>query len=194
MQTTKLISTISFNTPAFLSGVLNRLSRSGVIEYAHWIWHNPESDETKPHAHLVLKPNKRLNTQALRMEFTETVNGEDKPRGVLPFRPSKMGDFILYGSHDVTYLIRKGQRRDYHYKREDWHSTEPDLFSDDWRDCHEGEDNRITLLEEMVKEGLSWPQVVKSGIVPINHLFQYREVYFALQQIGVDRADGESHE
>lgn len=194
MQTSKLISTISFNTPPFLMGVLNRLVKSGIIEYSHWIWHQPETDETKPHAHVILKPNKRLNTQALKSEFTETVTGEDKPRGVLPFRPSKMDDFILYGSHDVTYLIRKGQRRGHHYERSDWHSTEPDLFSDDWRDCHEGADRRIPILEEMARNGLSWADVIKSCVIPINHLFQYREIFFAFVQQGVERGEGEKHE
>lgn len=75
MQTTKLCSTISYNTPAFLAGTLRRLCDSGLIEFAHWIFHKAEEDETKDHFHVVLKPNRRLDTEALRKEFKELQLG-----------------------------------------------------------------------------------------------------------------------
>ena len=108
-QTSKLISTISFNSPNFLAHRLHELQDNGVIEYAHWIWHKPEQDETKAHAHVLVKPNRRLDTSALRNSFKELQVGEDKPRGVLPFRTtSQVSDWMLYSAHDSLYLARKG--------------------------------------------------------------------------------------
>lgn len=177
MQTTKLISSISYNTPDFLSGKLFDLVRQGIIEYAHWIWHSPEEDEKKSHAHLVLKPNRRLDTSKLRNEFVELVVGEEKPRGVLPFQPSKMNDWILYSVHDVAYLLRKCQRRIHHYDKSDLKTTEADLLEEDWRACHEGEDNRVTQLIELAQNGVTWVDILKMGFLPVNQLFQFKDIF-----------------
>jgi len=194
MQTTKLISSISYNTPAFLRGKLYDLVRQGIIEYAHWIWHNPEEDEKKEHAHLVLKPNRRLDTSKLRNEFVEPVTGEEKPRGVLPFTPSKMNDWILYGVHDRVYLLRKCQNRKHHYEQKDIETTEPDLLNEHWRECHEGEDSRLTQVIELAGQGMTWPELLKTGLIPVNQLFQYREVFMTFVSPVTERADRKGHE
>lgn len=193
MQTSKLISAISYNTPEFLAGTLRRLVKQGLIEYAHWIYHKPEEDEKKEHAHLVLKPNKRLDTSALRKEFVETVAGEDLPRGILPFQSSKMGDWMLYAVHDVAYLVRKCQKRREHYKREDIHTTEPDLLSEHWRECHEGEDSRVAQVIELAEQGLEWRDLIKLGFIPVNQLFQYREIFMSFC-CGTDRGGKGGHD
>lgn len=177
MQTTKLISSISYNTPEFLKGKLYDLVRQGIIEYAHWIWHEPEEDEKKSHAHLVLKPNKRLDTSKLRNEFVEPLVGEEKPRGILPFECSKMNDWVLYAVHDTAYLLRKNQKRSRHYQREDILTTEPELLQEHWRASHEGEDTRITQVIELAQNGVSWADIVRMGLIPITQLFQFRELY-----------------
>lgn len=177
MQTTKLISTVSYNTPEYLSGRLRTLVEQGIIEYAHWIFHTPEDDEKKTHAHVILQPNKRLDTSALRNQFTELVAGEDKPRCVLPFKPSKMRDWILYAVHDTIYLTSKSQTRKFTYKKTDLHTTEPDLLEDDWRDAHEGENTRMRLVIELSERGVDWMDILKSGLIPVNQLFQYRKIW-----------------
>lgn len=183
MNTTKLVSTIAYNTPDFLAGKLRDLVRQGIIEYAHWIQHKAEEDEKKDHFHLVLKPNKRLNTGALQNEFKETVAGEDKPRGVLPFQSSKMQDWILYAVHDRAYLIRKNkQMRKFQYEKGDIRTTEPDLLDEDWKDAHEGEDTRIGQIIDLAKKGITWKDVLQMGIIPTNQLFQFREVFFTFYE------------
>lgn len=182
MQTSKLISTISYNTPSFLAGRLRSLVSSAVIEYAHWIIHEPEEDETKSHIHVVLKPNRRLDTSALRNEFVEMVQGEDKPRLVLPFRTtSRISDWILYSVHDAVYLLQKNEQRKYHYERKDLSSTDDDMLDEDWRECHRCGDNRIPTLKRMAEEGFKWEDVIMSGLIPINHLFQYKEIFYSLK-------------
>lgn len=194
MQTTKLISTISYNTPAFLKGKLYTLVQQGIIEYAHWIYHKPEKDETKEHAHLVLKPNRRLDTSALRNEFLELVTGEEKPRNVLPFQSSKMKDWILYAVHDKYYLLRKNQNRAITYQKSDLHSTEYDLLEEDWRDAHEGEDGRIKQVIEAARGGVPFATLLEMGVIPINLLFQFKDIYQNFFRDATERNGRNGHE
>lgn len=194
-QTSKLISTISYNTPLFLKGKVYDLVREGILEYGYWIWHEPESDETKQHAHLLVKPNRRLDTSALRNQFVEPVAGSDKPLGVQPFRASnRVGDWLLYCSHDAQYLIRKGQTRVHHYTSKDFNSTDEDLFADDWRECHSTTDSKIPLLQEMAENGVSWVEVLKMGFIPVNQLFQYKDIFFAFCDRSTNRNGRKGHE
>lgn len=194
MQTTKLVSSISYNSPDFLKGKLFDLVRQGIIEYAHWIWHEPEEDEKKAHSHIVVKPNKRLDTSKLRNEFIEPVVGEEKPLGILPFQSSKMGDWMLYAVHDVAYLLRKCQERNHHYRKEDLKTTEPDLLEEHWRDCHEGEDSRMRHVIELAEKGVEWSDILKMGFIPINQLFQFRELFFTFVKGQTDRDGRKGHE
>lgn len=191
MQTSKLISTISYNSPEYLEGTLRRLVDSGLVEYSHWILHQPEDDETKAHFHVILQPNRRIDSEALRREFREILPGSD-PLGCLPFHNSKMHDWILYGAHDVAYLMKQCQTRKHHYSREDFQTTEPDLFADDWNEAHRAENSTMRLLEEMAKTGKQWEDVVT--YVPINQLFQYREVFYALLSRYTSRNGRPGHE
>ena len=193
-QTVKLIASVSYNSENFLAGKIRSLVDSGVLEYAYWIWHNPESDEKKRHAHLVVKPNKRLDTSKLRNEFKEIVAGEADPRCVLPFRPSKMSDWLLYAVHDAGYLAKKCQVRNHHYKKEDIKTTDIDLLDEDWRACHEGEDTRVSRCIELAQSGVDFGKLVQMGVVPVAQLFQFRDIWQNFYQATTERADGETHE
>lgn len=182
-QTTKLISSISYNTPDFLKGKLYDLVRQGILEYAYWIFHNPEEDEKKSHAHFVVKPNRRLDTSALRNMFVEPIKGEEKPRVVLPFRPTlRISDWILYNAHDSAYLIRKGETRKIHYEQKDFLATDLDLFDEDWRDCHRANDSKIPILKELADKQVPWVDVVAMGFLPVNQLFQYKDIFFTFAE------------
>lgn len=182
-QTTKLISSISFNSPEFLKGKLFDLVRQGILEYAYWIFHEREDDEKKSHAHFVVKPNRRLDTSALRNMFIESIKGEESPRGVLPFRPTqRMSDWILYNAHDPAYLIRKGETRKLHYEQKDFLSTDPDLFDEDWRDCHRANDSKIPILKDLAEKNTPWEVVLSMGFLPVNQLFQYKDIFFTFLQ------------
>lgn len=195
MQTTKLISTVSFNTPNFLKGKLNSLVASAVLEYAHWVIHEPEEDETKQHIHVVMKPNRRLDTSALGKEFVEKLADEEKPRGVLPFRStSRMSDWVLYSAHDIQYLLRKGETRKHSYELKQFNSTCQDLLEEDWRDCHHSEDNKIPLLREYAKQGKTWADILQLNFIPINQLFQYKDIFFTLLQSHTERNGRNVHE
>lgn len=195
MQTTKLISTISYNTRIFLVGKLNQLVSQGILEYAHYIEHEPESDETKKHFHVLTKPNKRLDTSALRNEFVEFVAGQEKPLNVLPFRStSKISDWILYCAHDPLYLIKKQETRKHQYQKTDFGSTDDDLFEEDWRECHRSADSHIPTLKTLAKQGVSWVDVLSMGFLPVNQLFQYKEIFFAFIQNETERGGRKGHD
>lgn len=106
MATQRPISTISYNTEAFLSERLQELYKGHVISEWLFIPHKGE-DGGKDHIHLYLQPNRRLDPMGLQELLQEYIAGEDKPRGVRPFRPSKQEDWLLYALHDEKYLKSK---------------------------------------------------------------------------------------
>lgn len=121
MPTAKPISTISYNTEEFLILKLNELYESHIIQAYQYICHKGE-DGDKDHIHLRIEPNKRIDPMDLTEELTEYVLGEDKPRVVRTWRPSKEEDWILYAVHDKDYLRlkyksgEKGEKLAYDWK------------------------------------------------------------------------------
>lgn len=103
MATQKPISTISYNSEAFLKEKLDTWIDSHIIMAYQYICHKGE-DGDKDHIHLRLEPNKKLDPMDLMEQLREFQSGNDKPLGCRPFRPSKEEDWILYAVHDELYL------------------------------------------------------------------------------------------
>lgn len=177
MQTSKVISTISYNTEGFLSNLLPALVNNGLIDWCHWIKHEAEEDEKKAHYHLILRPSKRLDTNALQTFFMELVPAQ-KPLKCLPFVISKtIKDWVLYSAHDKAYLIQKGESRKYQYDLSDFKSTDEDLLFEHWREAHSGDDTKLNLFFKLVDEGVSFEQIVRMGFIPANAYFMYRDIF-----------------
>ena len=177
MKTRRAISTISFNSPEWLRSVLERLVEAGVIEYAHWIAHLPESDEKKAHLHLFLQPSHAVDTAALRHEFEEPDPAENVPRGTLPFTPSKFSDWYLYGIHDVSYLESRGLSRQHIYCPDDVQSTCLDMLKEQASLIDQLKFRTAWHLRRMVDDCASWDDVMLSGVVPIPQ-FRYWQAYY----------------
>lgn len=132
MATTKPISTISYNSREYLEKVLKNLVTMGKISEWMFIKHQPEEDETKEHFHVWVKPACRIDVNSLRDSFKEldwrNING--KPLGVMPFRASKIDDWVLYCLHDEAYLRSKLEERRYHYSRDDIIACDEDWRND----------------------------------------------------------------
>ena len=107
MRTSKEISTISYNTEAFLYDRLQELLRNKVISDYIYIKHLPDDDERKEHIHLWLKPNKLLDSMDIQDFLKEIDPNNPKPLKVLDFKPSKSDDWILYCQHYRPYLEYK---------------------------------------------------------------------------------------
>ncbi len=106
MATQKPISTISYNTEAFLVEHLEAWRKAHIIQSYQYICHKGE-DGDKDHIHLRIEPNKKLDPMDLQEQLREYQNGKSKPLGCRPFRPSKEEDWTLYAVHDKDYLALK---------------------------------------------------------------------------------------
>lgn len=106
MATQKPISSISYNSEAFLKEKLNGWYKAHIIQAYQYICHKGE-DGDKDHIHFRVEPNKKLDPMDLQEELKEYVIGQEKPLGVRPFRPSVEEDWFLYAVHDQDYLRYK---------------------------------------------------------------------------------------
>ena len=91
MATKSPSSTISYNTEEYLRNKLDLWVRSHWIQSYQYIKHKGE-DGDKDHIHLRIEPNKTIDLMDLTSELYETDPTNDKPLGVLPWRPSKEED------------------------------------------------------------------------------------------------------
>lgn len=106
MATQKPISTISYNTEAFLKEKLDTWYKAHIIQSYQYICHKGEAGD-KDHIHVRIEPNKRIDPMDLQEQLREYQMGKDKPLGCRPFRPSKEEDWFLYAVHDKQYLKTK---------------------------------------------------------------------------------------
>lgn len=129
MKTSKPISAISYNTEPFLHAVCGALLKAGLLTNYAYIRHTGEEGD-KDHIHLVLFPAKPLDTSKLAPDFSEVVDGETRPRGLVGLKPcASVVDWVRYAVHDPAYLAIKGERRQYRYRYEDIQVGSPD----EWR-------------------------------------------------------------
>lgn len=130
MATQKPISSISYNTEAFLKEKLDTWLKAHIIQAYQYICHKGE-DGDKDHIHFRIEPNKKLDPMDLQEQLREWELGKDKPLGCRPFRPSKEEDWILYVVHDKEYLDikygggEKGEKIPY-----DWHDIKVSEYYD----------------------------------------------------------------
>lgn len=124
MNTTKPFSTISYNSKIFLRSKLNELLENKIINEWYFIHHKGETDwftneREKDHFHVYMSPCHKVDCDALRELFQEIDPTCDKPLGCMPFQPSKIDDWIMYGIHDEHYLNTKGEVKEFSYSWKD---------------------------------------------------------------------------
>lgn len=106
MATQKPISTISYNSEAFLKEHLDEWVKAHIIQAYQYIKHIGE-DGDKDHIHVRLEPNKKLDPMDLTEKLKEYTRDHVKPLGCRPWRFSKEEDWYLYVVHDPDYLALK---------------------------------------------------------------------------------------
>lgn len=196
MNTISLISNISFNSPEFFEAKIRALAsgENRLIDWAHWIIHKPEEDEKKSHIHFVLKPSRRIDTNALRQEFLESpalmleakaqkgepITADDmKPLGVLPFDKTKnIVDWLLYSIHDVRYLLKKGQTRKHHYEKSDVQSTDPDFLQHQWSEAVDPLQAMTARVLELRAQEMTFGEILATGIVPPNMVYYFHTLFY----------------
>ena len=167
MKTSRLISTISFNTLPFLEGTIQRLANSEFIEWAHWIKHKAEANDTnKDHIHLIIQPNKAIDTLQFFKEFIEPDPSNELPLKCLPPNKTKnVGDWILYGLHHIGYLSSKFETREYTYTIDDMQSTDRDLLLEQYRQALRELNPELEAVKHSFDKGLSLDDVLLAGYV-----------------------------
>ena len=173
MATQKPISTISYNSEAFLVEKLQNLYDAHIIQAWQFITHKGE-DGDKDHIHLRIEPNKRIDPMELTEMFKEYVNGKDKPLGVRPWRQSKEEDWFLYAVHDSDYLSLKyggGER------------GEKLLY--DWKDIYTSPDYDLETAWIRAKAAQKHSTVniasqIQNGQNPVDLVFQGENPYTVL--------------
>ena len=114
-QTSKPISTISYNTHKFLVKVLNELLEDGHIGFWAIVFHKKEDDELADHFHVYAEPEEKIDTISLKKLFLEPDFIVGLPRACKRWQKSDWSNWYLYGIHDPDYLESKKQSRKYHY-------------------------------------------------------------------------------
>lgn len=196
MNTQKPISTISWNSKPFLVGLLSSLQAAHKIDHWEIILHQPEDDEggSKPHFHVYIEPSKRLQTADLRDEFCEPdlTHPDKKPLGCLPFRNSVYSDWYLYALHDPAYLAAHQQSRRFHYADDQIITGDQDQHLFLIRSVDMSQYSPIKKLQVLKDAGLTFPEVVQRGIVPIPQFSQYEKAWNALKCV-TDRYNRSGH-
>lgn len=170
MATQKPISTISYNSEAFLVEKLQNLYDAHIIQAWQFITHKGE-DGDKDHIHLRIEPNKRIDPMELTEIFKEYEKGKDKPLGVRPWRQSKEEDWFLYAVHDSDYLSFKyggGER------------GEKILY--DWKDINTSPDYDLEIAWIRAKAAQKHSTVniasqIQNGQNPVDLVFQGENPY-----------------
>lgn len=179
-MTKKPISTISFNSSAFLDLRLGDMVSSGLLQSYIYIKHFPEKDTTKEHHHLIIIPNRPIDPQSIRRLLHEPSLDKGLPDlGCLPFQPSKIEDWLLYSLHYPPYLLKKGLIRVNTYSIEDLRTNESiDYLSDIFSRASEGlTDSRISMFIDRMKHGDTFGSILSSGLVPANQIVFFDKLY-----------------
>lgn len=185
MRTTKPISTISFNTPDYLTFKLEELIQAKIISFWAFIVHLPEDDEggKKEHCHVYIEPSRLIQTDDLKEHLKEfDPANPSKPLGCINFRSSKFADWYLYALHDRRYLAAKGQSRKHQYSHGDIVTSDADdlLFQSRSIDLM-----ALSPYESMIdaqKHGISFEEFFARGTVPIQLIRQYEQAWHILAQ------------
>lgn len=172
MKTSKPISTISWNSPAYLEQVLRELQVSRIISFWCFICHKGEDDEAgkKDHIHVYLEPTKTIQTVDIRDMFKEIDKDNPKPLGCLDFRPSKFKDWYFYALHDKGYLETKGLVRKFSYNVDNL------IVSDDMEMQYRVGSIELytsTVVEKfkrLAEAGKTWEDMVLAGAIPVGNM------------------------
>ena len=198
MRTKLPISTISYNSPAYLETKLREWHSARLISEWYFIEHLPEDDEAgnKKHMHVLIYPAKQLQTEDLIQDALELdPEHVDKPFKCLPYRITKnFGDWYLYAIHDRAYLAMKGQSRRYHYTIDDMVTFDEDQLRCRVHEIDMFDKSSWKLLETFMKEGLTFAEVLARGAVPIQQFSQYRQAYEYMVSVRTNRGGRKGHE
>lgn len=194
MRTSKPFATITYNSNDFLVCKLDDLVKKGKIDFYSFVHHLPEEDETKEHKHLYIVPSSLMDANSL-IEYLQEFDGiNDKPLTCIAPRPSKFGDWFLYGQHDKIYLASKGQSRKYTYGIDEFICSDQTYFSELRHSIDYTKINRLKMIADRYEAGESLYSMTMSGLVPIQQLTQVKALLELGFNTNTERGDYNGHE
>lgn len=197
MKTTRVISTISYNSPVFLFQRLEELRKNKIISFYAFVSHLPEDDEggKKEHIHLFVEPAKSLLTDDLTDQLIELDPSKpDKPKKCISWKFSKFADWYLYSIHDRRYLALKGMSRIYHYSYEDVITSDFDDLNFRVKSIDLLELSQYSDMLDAQSQGLTWVEYFRRGTVPIPQVTQFEKAWYLLCSNITERNGRPNHE
>lgn len=181
MNTSKPISSISFNSEGFLRERLDDLIKAGKIEFWAYVKHEPEPKDDdgngKEHIHLYVMPAKRLQTTGIQTFFEEFEAGKKAPRKTMPFLTSKFPDWYLYALHDKDYLRFKGLSKKLHYKPSDVKTSDEDFLNYLVRQIQLTDVSVVGSMSQYIGMGMTFNEYFMSGHVPVQQMKQFHQAW-----------------
>lgn len=196
MRTTKPISTISFNTEAFLRLKLNELLKAKRISFWAFINHKAEDDEggKKEHFHVYVEPSKMLQTDDLRDELREfDPVHPDKPLGCISWNSSKFDPWYLYALHDKRFLASKGQTRRFHYEHDDVIASDADDLLAKAKSIDLLGLSPFQDMIDAIDHGVTWDEYFSRGTVPFPQVRNFESAWYSLVRSRTYRAGRQGH-
>lgn len=195
MSTSKPISTISYNTPEYLTTKLNQLVKGHTIQNWMFIEHKPDTDNTKKHIHVYVEPNKRIDPMGITDELKELDPKQpDKPLGCISWRPcNSLDDWILYCLHIPAYLQSKGQDMKIQYKTSDFRYANELQASEDIQHAlnYSNFATRSKAIDMLLDDDVNPVSLIKTGMLPLQsagHIRSMLQMNADFQQKLIDKA------
>ena len=165
MNTSREISTISYNSAEFLKLKLRELYDRHLISNYMYIGHYKEEDESKDHWHLWIKPNHKIDTMTLQEMFREPDPTHDRPLGCIDFETSKYEEWIPYVLHDKGYLRYKHESRVYSYSKDDMLVADPDTYYELYRKAFRSSkwSDKVRQMEKLNNPDLQAADLIENG-------------------------------
>lgn len=193
MRTSKLFSTISYNSNEFLEKKIDEFIAAGILDFACYIEHQPEEDEKKCHKHVLFFPSTIIDTNIFLKEFAEVDSCNSKPLGCTIAVSSKFDDWYLYAVHDKAYLAKKGQSRKYHYTFSQVRNTNEEHFRELVNSIDRSAFIGTERVINAVKAGMDFSELVVNGAVPVQLINQYLMAYSLIKQNLTKRNGRKTH-
>lgn len=196
MKTSKPFSTISYNSPEFLSVKLNDLVNRRKISFWAYVHHLPEEDEKKPHKHLLIVPNGQINTDEVLLDYLIEFDPSkpDKPLACVGVKSSKFYDWYMYSIHDKDYLASKGQSRKYHYTRDDVVCSDTDILNEEIHQMDMSKLSKVKALNQAINDGVPFEELLARGQIPVQQVYAFRQTYELLQAYYTNRNGRTTHQ
>lgn len=189
MNTSKPISSVSFNSLPFLLSKANELVANRTLAFYALILHYGEpsefGDTLKDHIHIYTEPNRRIDTMSLGDEFKEPVSISELPLGCLPFQYSKFADWYYYILHDPIYLARKGMSRYYSYRQDEIITSDKDYLIEKVNSINTFEFNYYADISEHQDKGYNFEQYM---IVKNIHPMQIKAFHTAWDMVSITKS------